>query len=57
MQNARPTPVMIPTHKLSSRSSCFQTSAISALVVLLMQLSFSGLLIVTWITCSAGYDT
>ncbi len=54
VQNARPTPVMIPTHSVSSWSSYSRICAISPLVVLSMQLSLSGLLIVTCRMCSPG---
>lgn len=57
MQNARPTPVMIPTHKLSSWSNRSQISAISRLVALSMQFSLSGRLMVTCTMCSSGKET
>jgi len=56
VQKARPTPVMMPTHKLSSWSKHSHISAISRLVALLMLFSFSGLFKVTWIMCSCGKE-
>lgn len=56
VQNALPTPVMIPTHKLSSSSNNSHILAICRLIGKSTQFNFSGLLSVTCTMRSWGKE-